>query len=140
MSDSKHDMVFLYWDDPGDSQSHVDYRHKELKMTALEFIEKNPMSVDKVVQALETAGFKVNYSFGKPCVSTCWANGVEGVTVELSYRHGLSDADFEKIKSLFPIDSGKTVLEYLSIWDYDVDIDDDRFWYPSVGFTSNLIE
>lgn len=138
MSDSKHDLVFLYWDDPGDSQDYVDTRHKIKKMTALEFLQNNPMSVEKVVQRLEQAGFKVNYSFGNPCTSTCWANGVEGITVELDYKSYLPEESMEKIKSLFPINTGKVTLEFLSIWDYDYD--DDRIWYPSVGFTSDLID
>jgi len=106
-------------------------------MTALEFIDRHPIAIDQLITEIEAIGLPVNYSFGEPCLRTCMSDGVDGVTIELRLSRYLTDDETEAIKGLFPFKAMKTTLTYIGIWDYDWD--DDRIWYPSIGFTSELI-
>jgi len=129
------DFVFLYWDDIGDSQEHVDHQ----RMKAQDIIDKRPDLVRQITKRLEKHNLEVRTNYRKdPDFDTCLINGGTYINVGLSKNNFLTDEDRSNLEKAFADEIGGIKFDVLTVWDYDYD--EERSWLPSVGLTCDILQ
>jgi len=105
-------------------------------MTYYEFYNKNTDVFQILANVFKAKGLKIDVELGDsdlPRISGSLSNSSQGIYIRIRQYHTLSDEQYEKINSLFPIKIKEYTLRLHGISDYEYD--DDRMWEPSVSFS-----
>ena len=105
------------------------------------FIDNNNHIFKKLKSVFDSNAIEIEGEFrdsNQPYIGHSFINGNEAVYFRINQRSFLSDDQKEIIESIFPLtlkdNDDIYTFKLMSIFDYDWD--DDRYWPPSVSFTT----
>lgn len=105
------------------------------------FIDNNNHIFKKLKSVFDSNAIEIESEFrdsNQPYIGHSFINGNEAVYFRINQRSFLSDDQKEIIESIFPLtlkdNDDIYTFKLMSIFDYDWD--DDRYWPPSVSFTT----